>query len=109
MSRIDTLLIERGAHARRSNGARISSPRCVSPGPTAMSRNSKAASTAWWSGRRAATRVSATIRLFLPDGFTRTFGEMTADEKHGLPPKGQGLSHRARAFMKLAAACLKEP
>jgi XTP/dITP diphosphohydrolase len=45
--------------------------------------------------------------MFLPDGFTRTFGEMTSDEKHGLPPKGQGLSHRARAFLLLAAACLK--
>jgi XTP/dITP diphosphohydrolase len=45
--------------------------------------------------------------MFLPDGHGRTFGEMTADEKHGLPPKGQGLSHRARAFLKLAAACLK--
>jgi len=45
--------------------------------------------------------------MFLPDGHTRTFGEMTPDEKHGLPPKGHGLSHRARAFLKLAAACLR--
>ena len=45
--------------------------------------------------------------MFLPDGHARTFGEMTGDEKHGLPPKGQGLSHRARAFLKLAAACLR--
>jgi XTP/dITP diphosphohydrolase len=45
--------------------------------------------------------------MFLPEGHDRTFGDMTADEKHGLPPKGQGLSHRARAFLKLAAACLK--
>jgi XTP/dITP diphosphohydrolase len=45
--------------------------------------------------------------MFLPDGHARTFGEMTADEKHGLPPKGQGLSHRARAFLKLAATCLR--
>jgi XTP/dITP diphosphohydrolase len=44
--------------------------------------------------------------MFLPDGFELTFGEMSRDEKHGLPPKGQGLSHRARAFMKLAEACL---
>ena len=44
--------------------------------------------------------------MFLPDGFDLTFGEMTSDEKHGLPPKGQGLSHRARAFLKLADACL---
>jgi len=44
--------------------------------------------------------------IFLPEGHRRTFGEMTADEKHGLPPKGEGLSHRARAFQQLAAACL---
>jgi XTP/dITP diphosphohydrolase len=44
--------------------------------------------------------------MFLPDGFDRTFGEMTRDEKHSLPPHGPGLSHRARAFLKLAEACL---
>jgi len=44
--------------------------------------------------------------MFLPDGKDKTFGEMTADEKHGLPPHGEGLSHRARAFLKLAEACL---
>jgi XTP/dITP diphosphohydrolase len=44
--------------------------------------------------------------MFLPDGHTRTFGEMPSDEKHGLPPRGKGLSHRARAFLKLAEACL---
>ena len=44
--------------------------------------------------------------IFLPDGHTRTFGEMPSDEKHGLPPNGKGLSHRARAFLKLAEACL---
>jgi XTP/dITP diphosphohydrolase len=44
---------------------------------------------------------------FLPDGHTRTFGEMTAMEKHGLPADGsQALSHRARAFQALARACL---
>ena len=44
--------------------------------------------------------------MFLPDGHARTFGEMSSDEKHGLPPRGKGLSHRARAFVKLAEACL---
>ena len=67
--------------------------------------------------------------MFLPDGqvdgHARTFGEMTSAEKHGLPPsalahvlvgkpvstlpgraRGQGLSHRARAFQQLAEACL---
>jgi XTP/dITP diphosphohydrolase len=45
--------------------------------------------------------------MFLPDGHDRTFGEMSSDEKHGLPPHGRGLSHRARAFVKLAEACLE--
>jgi XTP/dITP diphosphohydrolase len=44
--------------------------------------------------------------MFLPDGHGRTFGEMDAEEKHGLPPRGRGLSHRARAFLLLAEACL---
>jgi len=45
--------------------------------------------------------------MFVPTGYTRTFAELSPDEKHGLPPKGAGLSHRARAFMALADACLK--
>ena len=44
--------------------------------------------------------------FFLPDGYTTTFGEMSSEQKHGLPPLGLGLSHRARAFVKLAEACL---
>ena len=44
--------------------------------------------------------------MFLPAGYTRTFGEMSSEEKHGLPPRGLGLSHRARAFIMLAEACL---
>jgi len=44
--------------------------------------------------------------MFQPDGHARTFGEMPSEEKHGLPPRGKGLSHRARAFAMLAEACL---
>jgi XTP/dITP diphosphohydrolase len=45
--------------------------------------------------------------MFIPDGHSRTFGEMTAAEKHGLPADGSlALSHRARAFQLLARACL---
>ena len=41
--------------------------------------------------------------MFVPDGHARTFGEMSADEKHGLPADGStALSHRARAFQALA-------
>jgi XTP/dITP diphosphohydrolase len=45
--------------------------------------------------------------IFVPDGHQRGFGEMTADEKHGIPADGsRALSHRARAFQDLARACL---
>ena len=45
--------------------------------------------------------------VFLPDGHERTFGEMSAAEKHGWSPGGPpGLSHRARAFAAFAAACM---
>ena len=45
--------------------------------------------------------------MFVPDGHSRTFGDMSPEEKHGIPRDGsQGLSHRARAFQKLAKACL---
>jgi XTP/dITP diphosphohydrolase len=41
--------------------------------------------------------------IFQPDGHARTFGEMSREEKHGIPADGgEGLSHRARAFQKLA-------
>lgn len=45
--------------------------------------------------------------VFQPQGFTITFGEMSAEEKHGWKP-GQptALSHRARAFQKFARARL---
>jgi XTP/dITP diphosphohydrolase len=46
--------------------------------------------------------------IFLPQGETHTFGEMSSTQKHGIPADGStALSHRARAFQLLAAACLK--
>jgi XTP/dITP diphosphohydrolase len=46
--------------------------------------------------------------MFQPDGFERTFGELGSDEKHGIDwSKHEALSHRARAFLKLAAGCLR--
>jgi XTP/dITP diphosphohydrolase len=45
--------------------------------------------------------------IFRPDGLSRTFGEMSAEEKHGIPADGSlALSHRARAFQKLQRARL---
>jgi len=49
--------------------------------------------------------------LFKPDGHERTFGEMSGAEKHGTDwgNRDDALSHRARAFAELAAACLRKP
>jgi len=45
--------------------------------------------------------------VFLPNGFDKTFGEMSAGEKHGWKPgQATALSHRARAFQKFAQARL---
>jgi XTP/dITP diphosphohydrolase len=45
--------------------------------------------------------------IFQPDGHSRGIGEMSAEEKHGIPADGSlALSHRARAFQMLARACL---
>lgn len=49
--------------------------------------------------------------VFLPDGFSQTFGEMAASQKHGWEAgRGDlGLSHRARAFAAFATQCLGAP
>lgn len=47
--------------------------------------------------------------IFLPDGQTRTFGEMMGEEKNAVPQDGsEPLSHRARAFVLLREACLRD-
>ena len=46
--------------------------------------------------------------VFQPEGHERTFGEMSADEKHGWKPGGaEALSHRARAFKRFVETCLE--
>lgn len=45
--------------------------------------------------------------IFLPDGSTRTFGEMASWEKHSIPADGsEARSHRARAFQMFTRACI---
>jgi len=105
MARIERLLQERGAVTPAARAAHFVSALCV----------------AWPDGHREEVEARVDGRLvwpprgtagfgydpaFLPDGHERTFGEMSSEEKHGLPPRGRGLSHRARAFVKLAEICL---
>jgi XTP/dITP diphosphohydrolase len=106
MSRIERLLQERGATATENRGAHFVSALCVAwPDDHLEEVEARADGTLVWPPR--GTAGFGYDPMFQPDGYTRTFGEMTSIEKHGLPPHGLGLSHRARAFVKLAEICLE--
>jgi XTP/dITP diphosphohydrolase len=105
MSRIERLLQERGATTPDKRGAHFVSALCVAwPDGHCEEVEARVDGTLVWPPRGSAG--FGYDPAFLPNGHTRTFGEMTAVEKHGLPPLGMGLSHRARAFVQLAEICL---
>jgi XTP/dITP diphosphohydrolase len=105
MTRIERLLQERGAAAPAQRKAHFVSALCVAwPDDHLEEVEARADGTLVWPPR--GTAGFGYDPMFLPDGHSRTFGEMTSVEKHGLPPLGLGLSHRARAFVKLAEICL---
>lgn len=106
MNQIQTLLVEKGATSPEQRRAHFIAALCLAwPDGHVEEFEGRADGVIVWPPR--GTAGFGYDPLFLPDGHERTFGEMTADEKHGLPPKGMGLSHRARAFVMLAAACLR--
>ena len=107
MARIERLLQERGATAPDQRKAHFVSALCVAwPYDHVEEVEARVDGTLVWPPR--GTSGFGYDPMFMPDGYTRTFGEMTSIEKHGLPPLGLGLSHRARAFVKLAEICLDE-
>jgi XTP/dITP diphosphohydrolase len=106
MSRIERLLEERGATEPAKRKAHFVSALCVAwPDGHLEEVEARVDGTLVWPPRGAAG--FGYDPMFLPDGHDRTFGEMSSIEKHGLPPLGKGLSHRARAFVKLAERCLE--
>jgi XTP/dITP diphosphohydrolase len=105
MGRVERLLRERGATAPKARAAHFVSALCVAwPDDHLEEVEARADGILVWPPR--GTAGFGYDPMFQPEGFTRTFGEMTSIEKHGLPPLGLGLSHRARAFVKLAEICL---
>jgi XTP/dITP diphosphohydrolase len=105
MSRIERLLQERGAMAPDKRKAHFVSALCVAwPDDHVEEVEARVDGSLVWPPRGASG--FGYDPMFMPDGFDRTFGEMSSLEKHGLPPLGLGLSHRARAFVKLAELCL---
>jgi len=105
MTRIERLLEERGANEPAQRKAHFVSALCVAwPDGHIEEVEARVDGTLVWPPRGSAG--FGYDPMILPDGFERTFGEMSSIEKHGLPPLGKGLSHRARAFVKLAERCL---
>ena len=105
MNKIQSLLVERGAKTAEQRRGHFVSALCVAwPDGHAEEFEAVVDGTIVWPPR--GDKGFGYDPLFLPDGQTQTFGEMSSDDKHGLPPRGRGLSHRARAFLKLAEACL---
>jgi XTP/dITP diphosphohydrolase len=105
MTRVERLLQERGATTPPQRTAHFVSALCVAwPDDHLEQVEARVDGTLVWPPR--GTAGFGYDPAFLPDGHSRTFGEMTSIEKHGLPPLGLGLSHRARALVKLAEICL---
>ncbi len=105
MKRIDDQLNARGATTSEQRRAHFVSALCVAwPDGHMEEFEGRVDGTLVWPPR--GDKGFGYDPMFLPDGHRRTFGEMQSEEKHGLPPRGLGLSHRARAFRTLAEACL---
>ncbi len=106
MTRIDTELRERGFFAPDERKAWfISALAIVWPDGHLEQFEGRIDGTLVWPPR--GTAGFGYDPMFLPNGHERTFGEMSSEEKHGLPADGsRALSHRARAFQDLAKACL---
>jgi len=105
MEKVHSKLKERGARTTETRRAHFVSALCVAwPDGHVEEFDARVNGAVVWPPR--GTKGFGYDPIFLPDGHTRSFGEMSSEEKHGLPPHGRGLSHRARAFLKLAEACL---
>jgi XTP/dITP diphosphohydrolase len=105
MQAVEDKLRERGAHAGSQRKAQFVCALCLAwPDGHLEEFDTAVPGTLVWPPR--GDKGFGYDPMFLPDGHALTFGEMTNTEKHGLPPAGKGLSHRARAFLRLAEACL---
>jgi XTP/dITP diphosphohydrolase len=142
MATIEQKINERGAMTAEQRRAQFVSALCVAwPDGHLEEFEARVAGTLVWPPR--GDQGFGYDPMFLPDGQNRTFGEMSREEKHSLPPPARnqaewspvsrpdcapneklgarsdakpevtfadrapkGLSHRARAFLKLAEACL---
>jgi XTP/dITP diphosphohydrolase len=103
MRLVEEKLQASGATRPDQRGARFVSLLCLAwPDGHTQEYLGERAGTLVWPGRRRGGHAFGYDPVFLPDGETRTFGEMEPDEKHGsiFGPPGP-LSHRSRSLALL--------
>lgn len=105
MQRVEDALQERGATAPEQRGAQFNAILCLAhPDGRDMIFEGIVPGRLIWPPQGA--QGHGYDPMFLPDGQSKTFGQMSAEEKHSWAPGKIGLSHRARAFAKFVEAVL---
>ncbi|ANH02585.1 RdgB/HAM1 family non-canonical purine NTP pyrophosphatase [Shinella sp. HZN7] len=107
MEKVEKALAEKGATEAKDRTARFVSVLCLAwpDGHTELFRGEVEGHVVW---PPRGTEGFGYDPVFRPDGYETTFGEMSAEEKHGWKPgDAVALSHRARAFKRFVETCLK--
>lgn len=107
MQKVETALAERGATQPQQRTARFVSVLCLAwpDGHTEFFRGEVEGTVVWPPRGKKGFGYDP---VFQPQGYATTFGEMSAEEKHGWKPGDpEALSHRARAFKLFVEHCLE--
>ena len=107
MEKVEKALADKGATEAKDRTARFVSVLCLAwpDGHTELFRG-EVEGTVVWPPR--GDKGFGYDPVFQPQGYETTFGEMSAEEKHGWKPgDAEALSHRARAFKIFVETCLK--
>ncbi len=107
MEKVEKALEKAGAAKPQQRTARFVSVLCLAwpDGHTELFRGEVGGAVVW---PPRGTQGFGYDPVFQPEGYDVTFGEMSAEEKHGWTiGKPQALSHRARAFKLFVETCLE--
>ena len=106
MEKVENALAEKGATAPEQRTARFVCVLCLAwPDGHTETFRGEVEGTLIWPPR--GDKGFGYDPIFQPEGYDKTFGELTSDEKHGWKPgDAQALSHRARAFKLFVETCL---
>lgn len=107
MEKVEKALADKGVTDAKDRTARFVSVLCLAwpDGHTELFRG-EVEGTVVWPPR--GSQGFGYDPVFQPEGFETSFGEMSAEQKHGWKPgDAAALSHRARAFKLFVETCLK--